>query len=179
MHPALQIAEVVELICAEVVPPDDQFCVHASQTLARLARTSSIFLDAALGILWRHQGSLVNLIRVMPDDLWTIDEHGAQRLEISVNRPIVHSDWDRFLFYSRRVKIFTTIPIESYRLRVLVFHQAEVYDILTRSFPEQYLFPHLQKLDWALTAENCLHHVRFLLAPSLTDLHLSIVHTPQ
>ncbi|KAJ7136228.1 hypothetical protein C8R46DRAFT_614441 [Mycena filopes] len=193
MHPALQIVEVVELICAEVVPPDHEFCVHVSQALSRLARTSSIFLDPALNLLWRRQDTIVNLLRVMPDDLWMIEEvereddedsesddedsdkfKGPTGLEISLNRPVTHSDWNRFLFYARRVKTFTTTSYSP-----PAFHGPEVYEILTMSFPEQYLFPHLQKLEWDPMLENCFHHVRFFLTPSLTELDLSIETTAQ
>ncbi|KAJ7166209.1 hypothetical protein C8R46DRAFT_1276078 [Mycena filopes] len=34
--------------------------------------TSTVFLDPALNGLWRQQGTIVNLLRVMPTDLWEI-----------------------------------------------------------------------------------------------------------
>ncbi|KAJ7174785.1 hypothetical protein C8R46DRAFT_1252859 [Mycena filopes] len=37
-----------------------------------LATTSTVFLDPALNGLWRYQGTIVNLLRVMPTDLWEI-----------------------------------------------------------------------------------------------------------
>ncbi|KAF8059509.1 hypothetical protein FPV67DRAFT_449991 [Lyophyllum atratum] len=84
-------------------------------TLASLARTSSIFTEAALDALWREQPSLAYLIQVMPDDLWTITKEpelpsgvgdGEVRTveTLKFNRPLEDDDWERFEYYSHRVQ---------------------------------------------------------------------------
>ncbi|KAF8063944.1 hypothetical protein FPV67DRAFT_1654105 [Lyophyllum atratum] len=62
------IIEHLEAGCTTDDPPHAEYFA----TLASLARTSSIFTEAALDALWREQPSLAYLIQVMPDDLWTI-----------------------------------------------------------------------------------------------------------
>ncbi|KAJ7938654.1 hypothetical protein B0H13DRAFT_1587600 [Mycena leptocephala] len=83
MHRAWQIVELVEIICAQVAldGPVDSWAGLPVQRyplrrrdLSRLARTSTIFLNPALDILWRYQATLLNLLRTMPDDLWDIIE---------------------------------------------------------------------------------------------------------
>jgi hypothetical protein len=83
MHRALQIAEMVEMICAQVAfdGPNDwwaglpiQKYPRRRQDLSRLARTSTIFLSPALDALWSYQGTLLHLLRTMPNDLWDITE---------------------------------------------------------------------------------------------------------
>jgi hypothetical protein len=79
MHRALKIVEVVEMICGQLDaqldnPLSNRWYQHASRSsLARLARTSTTFLDPALNVLWRHQGTLVHLLKCMPSDVWDID----------------------------------------------------------------------------------------------------------
>ncbi|KAJ7263838.1 hypothetical protein C8J57DRAFT_1332945 [Mycena rebaudengoi] len=63
MHPALQIAEIVGLICNSVNPADD------SETLWALARTSTTFTHSALNGLWEYQTTLINILKCLPADL--------------------------------------------------------------------------------------------------------------
>lgn len=73
MHRGLQILELIELICAQVgtdgVHPLSK---DESRDLSVLARTSKAFLNPALNVLWRHQDTIVNLLKCMPADLWDI-----------------------------------------------------------------------------------------------------------
>ncbi|KAF7356912.1 hypothetical protein MVEN_01027000 [Mycena venus] len=110
MHRALQIVEVVEMVCAQVTH------FRASRDLACLARTSTIFLDPALNVLWRHQDTIVNILRCMPEDLWVItetrpfdDTPNIIELGITLRRAVAIADWKRFIFYSRRVKSFSIV----------------------------------------------------------------------
>ncbi|KAF7356909.1 hypothetical protein MVEN_01026700 [Mycena venus] len=168
MHPALQIVEVVEMVCAQVGHR------KAPCDLARLARTSTLFLNPALNVLWRHQGTLVHLLRCMPEDLWEItetrpydDEPTIIELTISLRRPITFADWERFLFYSRRVKSFSLEEQGS-------LESFEVYETLNSSFPETYIFPNLQKLDWhPIPPESC-PYVRPFLSPHITKVGIAI-----
>jgi hypothetical protein len=70
MHPALQIAEIVELICIESVDPDDDRDLN---TLYALARTASTFTHSALNGLWKFQTTLINILKCLPADLWDVE----------------------------------------------------------------------------------------------------------
>lgn len=75
---ALQIPELVELICSQIVPklsPARQSLSWSTgktgnRDLAALARTSRIFQEPALNALWRSQSTFANVLRCMPGDLW-------------------------------------------------------------------------------------------------------------
>ncbi|KAJ7174807.1 hypothetical protein C8R46DRAFT_1347847 [Mycena filopes] len=187
MHRALHILEVVEMICAQIPLQADQ----RSPDLARLARTSQLFLDPALDILWRHQGTLVNLLKVMPLGLWDIDEdreasdencgirhldvvsiHGAQLFRANLSNPtqtllraVISSDWDRLLLFARRVRSF--VLDEN-------LETPEAYETLALHFPQQSIFPRLEKLDWFPVIPSYLGYVRLFLTPTITNLHLTI-----
>ncbi|KAJ7141735.1 hypothetical protein C8R43DRAFT_1109421 [Mycena crocata] len=122
MHRALQlgILDIVELICEEV---GERWNVLEFQPLsgsshrelaAILARTSPVFLNPALNVLWRHQETIENLLRTMPDDLWSIttecvdldDEMGDQKTELDIISGAQKSDCPRGL----RVAAFLYVP---------------------------------------------------------------------
>ncbi|KAJ7621761.1 hypothetical protein DFH06DRAFT_1341086 [Mycena polygramma] len=155
--------------------------------LARLARTSTIFLNPALDLLWEYQGTLLNLLRTMPTDLWDItvdryeeeeeeednmsskleEEEETSAVKIALRRAVIPADWARFIFYSRRVKSFHD-------------HHAfleDVYKSIT-SFPEDIIFPKLQSLQnvqslqWPPLDCEFSHHTR--LFPSSRLTHLSV-----
>ncbi|KAJ7174804.1 hypothetical protein C8R46DRAFT_1347845 [Mycena filopes] len=166
-HRALRIAEIVDLICRQLdVDPE------RSQHLARLAQTSTIFLDPALNLLWRHQGTIKHLLAVMPDNIWSFEdpEMGMDAddddLTITATRGVALEDWDRFLFYSHRVKSFRG---DGSRLQT-----TDVFDVLALSFPEHHVFPNLQKLYWDPGSDAAFHHVGLFLAPTLVELRLRI-----
>jgi hypothetical protein len=86
MHRALEIVEI-DLICGQYSSNcPDGLSAAASRDLSVLARTSTTFLNPALRILWRQQNTILNLIKCMPDDLWTIikeeDEEDEPELQI-------------------------------------------------------------------------------------------------
>lgn len=66
MHPALQIYDIIECICQHLAT------TNSLDALAKLARTSSIFLDPALNALWHTIPSLEPLVRCLPDDAWAV-----------------------------------------------------------------------------------------------------------
>ncbi|KAF8055237.1 hypothetical protein FPV67DRAFT_1789232 [Lyophyllum atratum] len=102
------IIEHLVVACASTINPS-RYKYFA--TLASLARTSSIFTEAALDALWCEQPSLAYLIQVMPDDLWTITiepelfsgTDGVMRT-LEFNRPLEDTDWSRFDYYSHRIR---------------------------------------------------------------------------
>ncbi|KAF7373387.1 hypothetical protein MSAN_00548300 [Mycena sanguinolenta] len=121
MHRALGIVEVVEMICEELGPEPGLSSRkrHARRSdLARLARASSTFLNPALNVLWRHQGTILNLLKCMPSDVWDFtvskldeddtsdEEDDILSLVAVLQRLPTRADFDRCLFYCHRVKSF-------------------------------------------------------------------------
>ena len=68
MHRALEIAEVVQMIC------DSTYSTH---TLAVLARTCRTFHYAAIRSLWRVLPTLAPLIMCLPAGVWIRDGTNA------------------------------------------------------------------------------------------------------
>ncbi|KAJ7746131.1 hypothetical protein DFH07DRAFT_1038550 [Mycena maculata] len=168
MHRALEIVELVENICAHLGPADlVSLKTDATRDLALLARTSTIFLNPALDVLWRSQDSLVHLLRCMPHDLLVIPEVGPPRRHvrtiappIRLRRPILPTDWERPLFYMCRVKFFSM----GNPARI-----SDVLDVFGQCPPAQYVFPNLEKLWWH---EPPFKHFSLFFTPRLTSIRL-------
>ncbi|KAJ7629109.1 hypothetical protein FB45DRAFT_1059706 [Roridomyces roridus] len=189
MHRALQIDEIVGMICVQISRagpsdwsaglPTEEYSSYCDD-LARLARTCTAFLDPALDALWSFQGTLLYLLRTMPSDLWDIevtpygedsdadcdDPENDIFLDISLKRTSRTSDWDRFSFYARRVRSFKDA------------HASEgtsvVYDTLAANFPSGTIFPKLQILDWSPLDGELFHHVHIFLCTRITRLELNL-----
>ncbi|KAJ7495504.1 hypothetical protein FB451DRAFT_1387525 [Mycena latifolia] len=184
MHRALCILEIAELICAQFSPEGLPILdkAIALRGLSVLARTSAaIFLDPALNVLWRHQSTISNFLKCMPNDVWDITESEEYNgpIEIRLKRPIATSDWDRPLFYCHRVKSFD-MDMDRF------FEDADFFQTLGLAFPGEFIFPNLRKLRWYPMPSESFHHVRWFLAPEIRDLglggigtisHLSILST--
>ncbi|KAJ6483568.1 hypothetical protein C8R47DRAFT_565164 [Mycena vitilis] len=142
MHRGLQQHDVAQLICEQVA---QQYGFEGrDRDLARSAtgRTSKKILDPSLNALWKEQHTIRNLLKCMPapDDLWDIsvdDALNRQRLNITLRRTIPGADWERPLFYLRRVKSFS--------LRAVI-ETPEFLQALSLSLPGDYLFPNLKRL---------------------------------
>ncbi|KAJ7610746.1 hypothetical protein DFH06DRAFT_1147988 [Mycena polygramma] len=135
MHAGLEIPEIVDLIVSAL----DTDC--ETPDLAALSRTSIIFSEPALDVLWKKQGSIMNLIRCFPADLW------ESRAEMpdgswSVPREFVPSDWERVSKYAPRVKELSCDDTPD--LRFL----STVYGMFGRGVPGGYLLPNLEHLSW-------------------------------
>ncbi|KAJ7616043.1 hypothetical protein FB45DRAFT_841681 [Roridomyces roridus] len=161
MHRALAIPEIVRIIlhCADhaILPP--------------LARTCRAFCDPALDLLWEDKDGLRHLLRCMPDGLWEPvaqddDDEDISDEQLYLTRPVVPADWDRFLFYSRRVKTFT-FDVDSE-----IAYCSSSVDILRISFPGPVLFPNLRTLLWLSGSCGTIRHIRLFLAPHLRKLVL-------
>ncbi|KAJ7742295.1 hypothetical protein B0H16DRAFT_1861279 [Mycena metata] len=167
MHRALQIPEMVDLICSQVSPDE----VSAStRALARLARTAKIFLDPALNSLWSSLCSFLPFLGCMPADLWGLPVQTGDIYRLNLVRPIVPADWDRPLFYLNRVKrLEATLEPE--------FPCEEVFAALCMSLPTEHFFPNLRRLDWIYMSLSVFPYLRTLLSPRLTRLGLHLTTT--
>ncbi|KAJ6556590.1 hypothetical protein DFH09DRAFT_1084678 [Mycena vulgaris] len=130
----------------------------------------TIFLNPALNLLWSHQTTIVNLLRCMPSDLWDIlegeDEFDA--LEITLQRPMTSTDWDRASFYRHRVKAFYMDH---------TIYDADFLETLSLCLPGESIFPKLKMLFWMVVPFHEFHHVRVFLTPWITEIHLGSIAT--
>ncbi|KAJ7481388.1 hypothetical protein B0H11DRAFT_1225892 [Mycena galericulata] len=186
MHRALGIVEIVDQVCRHVgadmwtIYPPATARGDASRALSVLARTSVVFQDSALNVLWRRQDSIVNLLKCTPDDLWNISEsedlYEATDLVIHLQRTLVYKDWERVLFYSYRVRSFLLYVRGSGQV-------SDFFDALNLSLPTDCVFPNLRELTWIPDPSGLFHHLRLFLTPRMerlsinpaTDLDLSVL----
>ncbi|KAJ7651425.1 hypothetical protein FB45DRAFT_1051151 [Roridomyces roridus] len=142
MHRCLLIPEIVQQIVSNL-DIDVGWNHTASGQLASLARTR-IFHDDALDALWKHQSTMRHLIKCMPAALWQsgyATDTRRRTFTITFIRPIETSDWDRFLYYSKRVRAFTPPYLWAEDL-------SQVYDTLLQSdIPGGHLLPNLRRLN--------------------------------
>ncbi|KAJ7664059.1 hypothetical protein B0H17DRAFT_304113 [Mycena rosella] len=172
MHWALEIVEIVDMICGEI-RSSTPTATHSDggdiifegplRHLAVLARTSTVFHNTALDHLWNTQDTILNLLRCMPNDLWRIND-GLGVPKISLLRSIASSDWQRPLIYSHRVKSF-------------LMHQPESSDFLqalSLFLLGDCIFPNLQNLRWLSPLPSSFHHISLFITPSIRHLSLLI-----
>ncbi|KAK7044493.1 hypothetical protein R3P38DRAFT_166034 [Favolaschia claudopus] len=159
MHRCLHLLEIVSLICQRI----------EKSSLPSFAGVCKAFSDSALDVLWRHQDSLFNLLRCMPDGIWneaTDEEEDEENW--SLNRPVLPSDWQRPLVYSRRVKSFTYDE----RKRPGRPLSSEFFESFRLCLPWQHLFPNIQALTFNSSNEWSFQFMRIFLGPRLNRLTL-------
>ncbi|KAF8218381.1 hypothetical protein K438DRAFT_25811 [Mycena galopus ATCC 62051] len=156
MHCSLQIPEVVALICTQISPTE------TPETLAALARTCKAFSDPALDILWRN-ASLANVLNCLPHL-----ETGTFTDGSDFSIPLLPSDWERVLVYSKRVRQLTMEGDD---------YTAPYLETLRLCFPGQHLFPNIEDLDWGVLEKPIFPHIAFFLGPRLTTLSVGYFST--
>ncbi|KAJ7741158.1 hypothetical protein DFH07DRAFT_1064025 [Mycena maculata] len=171
MHRALEILEVVEMICEQIIWAGRWSPSDSPRDLAVLARTCTVFCNPALNILWRHQGTIMNLLKCMPDDLWKIEVHSNGHIDIRLQRAIIQTDWERPRFYLFRVRSFSNI-FENLR-------STDFLETLSFCLPRECVFPNLEKLAWCSPspASAPFPHVRLFLTPRIKNLVLGTIET--
>jgi hypothetical protein len=87
MQAALRTPELVSLIIDQIKPevPETKYKDDSARlrTLAHLARACRAFQNASLDALWCEVQSMTQLIRCLPDDLWTASEDEEQSHSVS------------------------------------------------------------------------------------------------
>ncbi|KAJ7214903.1 hypothetical protein GGX14DRAFT_443394, partial [Mycena pura] len=168
MHRALQIAEIVDLICSQIatqIHRDASRPDWASGDLAALARTSKNFLDPALNGLWSYQDTFLPILLCMPGDLWDGPVFNVVD-SLNLARSIVPTDWDRPLFYLHRVK---HLSITDY----MNMPSQDLFDTFSLCLPTDHFFPNLRSLEWTNVNSALFHNIRLLLGPNITDLQIT------
>ncbi|KAJ7020164.1 hypothetical protein C8F04DRAFT_134610 [Mycena alexandri] len=175
MHRALGIAEVVQMVCMELGPPKDKIYsevvmpTYARTSLNALARTSTIFRDPALDVLWFNITVPRLLIYSMPPDLWekVDDVEDLQLTHFRPTRAMTPNDWIRPHFYSTRVRV----------LRVSNWSRHDFSDVFATVAlcpPPPTLFPNLHIVNWNVNFPSVggksLPDFRPFLGPRISSL---------
>ncbi|KAJ6578815.1 hypothetical protein DFH09DRAFT_1361176 [Mycena vulgaris] len=102
MYRALEILELVEIVCGYLLEPDSPEATRFSN-LNAFARTCKFFVGPSIDLLWKTQNTLGNLFKCMPSDIWK-ETTNAGYTEHYLLRPMLLSDWERPLMYASCVK---------------------------------------------------------------------------
>ncbi|KAJ7238910.1 hypothetical protein C8J57DRAFT_1565641 [Mycena rebaudengoi] len=170
MHPALEVAEIVELICNSVDPDDGESC---QETLLALAKTATTFTHSALNGLWGEQTNLIIVLRCLPADLWDA-EHGllSRGSSFHLLRTAKQIDLERLLVHAARVRALrlTSEAVTTGISGILV----QIQPFLPRGF----LFPHLRSItigDATINQAELLgSHLCLFLPDSVTELRMDL-----
>ncbi|KAJ7196884.1 hypothetical protein B0H12DRAFT_637616 [Mycena haematopus] len=167
-HRALDIPEIVRMICGEANWP-------SRTTLVRLATTSRIFTDPALDIIWHYQSSLMPLIKCMPETLWEVRGVRGEGAGIMTHllRPIISTDLPRLLFYSARVRSLNLRDSSKYGSGTV---HPDFLKALDMSMPAQ-AFPKLSHFAWFPRKRDVLSIMRHFLGPRTQEIHLKLEDT--
>ncbi|KAF8173820.1 hypothetical protein K438DRAFT_1980693 [Mycena galopus ATCC 62051] len=166
---ALEIPEIVRVICGEA---DESSSFEPQTTLVTLARTSKIFTDAALDVVWYEQRSLVPLVKCMPETLW--EQRGVRSqgtgVVIHLRRPIISSDLSRFLFYSVRVRELDLRFLSKYGPGRV---HSDFLRALDMAMPAQ-AFPKLADFAWSPKKKDVLSIMRHFLGSRIRKIHIEL-----
>ncbi|KAJ6504601.1 hypothetical protein C8R47DRAFT_1209880 [Mycena vitilis] len=171
MHRCLLVAEIFSHI-AYFLTANTRGGLGGKQEVDRLALTCKAFCGPALDAVWREIFGLVNLIYLLPADLW----HGPKGPQSTscMTRQTVATDWTRFLLHASRVREFTFTPPSDNRpsrappWNIDVFNESTVICHLQQQCPEPYMLPGITKLFW----NGAVEHIHIFTPPSLRDLDL-------
>ncbi|KAJ7729739.1 hypothetical protein B0H16DRAFT_1586162 [Mycena metata] len=173
MHRALGIPEVVQMICMELGPPKDKiYCeglmpTYEATSLIALARTSTIFRDPALDVLWFNVTVHRLLIYSVPPDLWEKIEDVDGPTRFRPTRAMTPNDWIRPHFYSTRARVLRAINTTSYDF-------IDVFATVALCPPPPTLFPNLHTVNWKVNFPSAsgrgLPDFRSFLGPRLASL---------
>ncbi|GBE80900.1 hypothetical protein SCP_0306210 [Sparassis crispa] len=160
-------------------------------TVLRMAMTCQAFKEPALDILWHNLITLVPLIQTLPQDAWcksdTLNTYGEKQCIITVMRPLVSTDWDRFLYYSPRIRRlgFRDIEFRDQEFEMLLQScaippdcaiDAHCYTSLSLYRPVKVLLPNLGALRWNIHQIDALQFVSLFFGPSLKSFSLALSH---
>ncbi|KAJ7171369.1 hypothetical protein C8R46DRAFT_1088249 [Mycena filopes] len=165
MHQALQIPEILSLILGSLHTRPKSNSIRA---LAAAARTCRAFSEPALDILWEEQSTIMHVLDCIPGQVFLRSgfDEGGRNFEVTLTRELLPEDWERPLFYARRVKEFTLFDWDTCPVEAL--------ETLLLCFPQPCVFPNLRTMGWRSSEPETLPYVRLFLGPRLRTLRLGL-----
>ncbi|KAG5732093.1 hypothetical protein E4T56_gene9253, partial [Termitomyces sp. T112] len=162
----------------------DGFGTEGFRSLARLARTSTLFKEAALDILWRELVTIVPFIKVMPEDLWSVvssREDDYETHTIQFTRSLEPTDWDRFDYYAPRILSLGLPYTPLFQYFQYGFNSIQIHESVLEGFcayrPVHPLFKNLRTLCAKLQTAYTTRFFAFLLNPSIVSLFIMVYDT--
>ncbi|TFK93076.1 hypothetical protein K466DRAFT_650096 [Polyporus arcularius HHB13444] len=119
-------------------------------------------------MLWGHLPSIVPLIFTMPRDLWVIEpreEKGGCRTLVKFTRPLLSSDYIRFLGYACRVKALH----DTSHWRGIALDES-AWTALEQFRPTPHLLPRLRSLSLTVNCSVALIPIHILISSVLKQL---------
>ncbi|KAJ7622916.1 hypothetical protein DFH06DRAFT_1447108 [Mycena polygramma] len=173
MHRCLNIPELVDLIFGELqCPLPNQALGH--RDFAALARTCKTFLDPALRLLWREQGTLSNLLKCLPSHLWREDTHPLYdgRRVLQLIGPIHTGDWSIPLSYALRIH---TLKVDSWDKSVGFSALDDIFHRISSGLPRDHLCPNLTSITWNSGDDHILFpYICLFLGPKIVNATISV-----
>ncbi|KAJ6585329.1 hypothetical protein B0H19DRAFT_1059567 [Mycena capillaripes] len=169
MHRCLLVAEIFSHI-TYFSTADTRGGLGGKTEAYRLALTCKALSETALDAVWREIHSLIDLVYLLPADLWR--GPADRRSKSFMTRETVESDWTRFLVHARRVRKLT-FPHDDHLSRRPPWN-AEIVDgsavlrRLQQKCPEPYMLPTLITLVWRVELDN----IHIFFCPTLRNLEL-------
>ncbi|KAJ7137441.1 hypothetical protein C8R43DRAFT_1109946 [Mycena crocata] len=152
---------------SDFVPTSSGPC--GQRALSRLAVTCRAFMDAALDLLWRNQNSLVPLLGCLPN-FWQETELGKLACTPNLTCAVTRQDWDRVLFYFKRIKKLQLSRYTAARRGASL----AVMEFLSVSLPvDILLLPNIESLTWRLEPQLFTHLLLFI-GPRLTEIDMEL-----
>lgn len=170
----LLIREIVGIITEELPP----------RSLLHLGLCCQTLYRPAMDQLWRTLPSLARLLRCLPEELVEMVQcreygHRVVSLLSFLPRPIVSYlrlriqlrikyvprfyQWERVLFYARRVRVVISFRREICR---------ETVKMLALHYPGRSMFPDLQETH--LSGPSCAREISLLVSPSSQTIHYEV-----
>ncbi|KAF9648751.1 hypothetical protein BDM02DRAFT_3186859 [Thelephora ganbajun] len=150
LHPVFQIDELLRLVVDELVETRQQAAISFALTCRSLE-------EPTLSSLWKHQDSLTDLLKVLPNHTW-VHEDGVEA--IGIEQDPSAEDWTRLRRYASWMRRIDLGPDRKISRRT--------FFVLSRNCPGGVLFPKLEWLLWDIN-EACiiLTFFRLFFSPSL------------
>jgi len=120
------------------------------ETLAAVARTCQVFHAPAIEVLWQCLMNIAPIVRLLPDDAWSIRLVHGQRIYYDLRRTLVASDYVAIAKYTPLVK---NLGVEGPGVRRDHSHYynhyvpPEVLQTISSCCPHTTLFPALYTLS--------------------------------
>ncbi|KAL5513950.1 hypothetical protein ACEPAG_2711 [Sanghuangporus baumii] len=150
------------IVCLDVLDRQDMI------NCAVVCRLGS---DLALDELWSHS-TFDALLRILPCASYKMDSGHREWSVVDNFLSIAH--WDRFFFYSKRVKTIEAICFVGPPINLKISDR--MLREMSFSRPDYTLFPNLRKLSWegdGFDTDTWIKFSRIFLQTSLSDLSIS------
>ncbi|KZP23317.1 hypothetical protein FIBSPDRAFT_930633 [Athelia psychrophila] len=137
--------------------------------------------EPCMNSLWYGLYNMVPFLRCFPEEVWEVEDPREYGRKFELRRPLLPSDWARFLHHAGRVRSLG--PTDDHdHLKIMTHIEQHIapesaYHALDMSKPREILLPNLRTLHWKFTQDE-LQHIRPFLCPSMRDISIVLYAPP-